>query len=372
MTLRAIWACAVLAIGVFPISGLARECTGWFDIFELEDIERYFSGCTTVNGTIAILPSFSGALDLADIIDITGTIKIDLAADVSSVEAPELVSVGSLEFELGQAEPVVSFPLLHTVEENVLIIGAGTVELPSLTSAGSISLKGAFESIELNALLFVGGAMTIHNADSSLDAVEISLPALEFAESIKLSGAISSISFPSISSIPTEITVRSTHTLDCEGLANAMMLSASQPVSCTSPPVPASPSKPAELRRRALQRRATRMQNPAIIALIIVPIVFVLLMMTCCTGGSKDSDSAIATARAAGAANAAAAANARTGNTNININVGVRRNANSGNRGVDNEITVPLPVYPGYQNHDGENWGAPPRYSFTDERGRRV
>ncbi|KAL4862277.1 hypothetical protein BDV12DRAFT_179018 [Aspergillus spectabilis] len=196
MTLRMIWPCAVLILGFSASSGLAQECTGWFDIHDLHDIERSFANCTVVDGTVAILPYFSGPLVLPDIVNITGAITINAESNVTSVKAPDLVSVGSLDFGLEGTVSLVSFPRLEIVGERISMgasLRNSTIELPFLTNAGSVSLKGSFGSLDLNALRFVSDDLTIHNEVSTLKPLELLFPALENAGFIKVSGDISSI-----------------------------------------------------------------------------------------------------------------------------------------------------------------------------------
>ncbi|KAL5341075.1 hypothetical protein BJX70DRAFT_74500 [Aspergillus crustosus] len=393
--------CAVLVLGMFMFPILAQECTGLFEIHGKLDIEQILENCTVVDGSLSILPDFSGPLILAGIVNITGGIVVTAESNVTSVEAVNLVSVGELELESDAAQTVshVSFPRLETVQGMISMGGMRdmSAKFPSLQSAGSIRLEGTLASLNLDALEVVDGGLTIHHEeDPPLDTLQLSFPVLESAQYIELSGFIEGATFPSLNTDFTSITLNTSLPMDCtvftSQFTNKTTLSTSQQITCISP------SSSSSLRANALQneskshhKRQTHRKKgkPSTALIALVPVsIFVVFAIGGYRyfGGREDSETrglrdARSPAPAPAAVGGAGRGGTRSGGGRAVTTTGGRTNSNRDIRGSGSGtgsgsrsagVAVPLPVYPGRGHgeyaRDEEALGPPPRYSFTDYR----
>lgn len=198
----------LLLLGIRPISAAAQECRGWEFINEPADLGK-FASCTTWDGTLDINYRFPGPLVLPNLVNITGTIKIESHGSfrqnqhLTSLEAPDLLSLGE-DLLLDNIHSItrVSFPQLQTIRA-LTFTASGynlTIDFPSLAEAGSISIfdHASFKSVNFDSLRTVSDDLSIEGCGVCVQRLPtppssfgISLPLLESAGFIKLAGAMS-------------------------------------------------------------------------------------------------------------------------------------------------------------------------------------
>ncbi|KAL2783251.1 hypothetical protein BJX66DRAFT_134892 [Aspergillus keveii] len=195
-----------LALATFLSATTANECRRDFTINPNDNITQLFDSCTTIIGNIEVGRGFDGDITLRNVFNITGTIEFradtihdDSRPVVYSFNAPDLTSLGGLY--------VMDFSVYELYMRNLRTVGSISVyvneyalnlDLDELVEADSISISRAVSTVKLGALKTVNDALTIsyHAANSSSDEPtgmnnggRIDLPSLESAGALSLGGA---------------------------------------------------------------------------------------------------------------------------------------------------------------------------------------
>ncbi|KAL4805664.1 hypothetical protein BDV18DRAFT_11858 [Aspergillus unguis] len=208
---------------------LGQECNGPFTLNLQGDLEELLNGCTTIIGDIIIENTFDGTFNLSGVTNITGSITtpfnpiqqdtLSLMSNVTFFDAPELLSIGTLDLDALPYATGISLPKLEAVTE-VLRINATRyllendgmeVDVPAIVEVPSLILEGTFSRMdfaslekvteELRVNLCSGDSCHHRSTPTSLTPLAVSFPVLESAGLLNVTGAIPSISFPELVSV---------------------------------------------------------------------------------------------------------------------------------------------------------------------------
>ncbi|KAL4752700.1 hypothetical protein BDW72DRAFT_191667 [Aspergillus terricola var. indicus] len=186
----------ILAAALLPTSALAGVQTQLDVLAESE--------CTILDGRLFIWPSYEGPFVLRHVQNITGSIRAFPSNDepnVTAIELPDLLYMGTLSSRMSTLTTL-SAPNLVSAE-NIEIwrpTTGGMVDLSRLRSVDeNLQLAGDFSRIATTSLQNVG-ALTICNKwcetapewdDAEAQALDVDLPSLETAGQLSLVGNIS-------------------------------------------------------------------------------------------------------------------------------------------------------------------------------------
>ncbi|KAL3480810.1 hypothetical protein BJX99DRAFT_204947 [Aspergillus californicus] len=196
-------------------SAIAEEChqdyTLETSIWGADD----FTQCTTIIGNIDLGESYYDELSLPNTVNITGTITIrDPGPDnacchswTEGISAPVLEHLGGLVIA-NTSSGSVAMPRLKTVDTLSIIIPDCSwpdLSFPELVEAGSIDISPSFNSLNLDSLETVtdGLAIDYMSGGGCADRTPrpIALPSLESAGSLTLNGVLANISLPGLTSV---------------------------------------------------------------------------------------------------------------------------------------------------------------------------
>ncbi|KAH8432690.1 uncharacterized protein LDX57_010317 [Aspergillus melleus] len=136
---------------VLPVGIYARDCTTTANavLSSPSDLIPY-NGCTTITGSVAISPSFSGTFALKGVTRINGSITMDTntgASDLVAIEMPGLVEITSITLPQTRGLQRVDLRSLQTVRDELVFIQEAYEEswfdLAKLESVGgSLEMAG--------------------------------------------------------------------------------------------------------------------------------------------------------------------------------------------------------------------------------------
>ncbi|KAL4925526.1 uncharacterized protein BDV17DRAFT_294420 [Aspergillus undulatus] len=195
------------ALGLLALA-TAQECRLESSVNEVasqDELDEISRNCTTIIGSLGILPAYSGSVALNNVVNITSSNRMqsntypgdDLSFNIPSIELPDFEHVGDSISLSGVAINGLSVPRLQSVNQSIYVFlrdNAG-VEFPSLTAAGSVHFNGNMTDVTLDALERAEN-ITIQNIGSpgrptsDPPLLDLSLLALENASSLWVEGSV--------------------------------------------------------------------------------------------------------------------------------------------------------------------------------------
>lgn len=124
--------------------------TFFISVSSQEELDTKLGNCTTILGSIFIEGNYTGSLRLENVTKIDGRIfsstsisYVPPASLITSIEFPNLKTVGSIQVSNAPSIDSVSFPILSKADMIYLgEIGKANVSFPSLITAGSLTISG--------------------------------------------------------------------------------------------------------------------------------------------------------------------------------------------------------------------------------------
>ncbi|PYI11037.1 hypothetical protein BO78DRAFT_426090 [Aspergillus sclerotiicarbonarius CBS 121057] len=200
------------ATGAVAVGGLtvvaAQDCyanTTYGDFFvdvknfySQSELETYTENCTILHGDIGFGKNFTGSAIVHNLINITGVVTV--GSNLSSIEFPDLLSLGSVDVDSSNLRSI-SLPQLETAASfNVENVESLSFSSPNVYQADYIWITGQIASLDLPKLDTVTKILEIcSDSDCTTPpatAFDINLPSLRNASQVKIAGNLSSLSLP--------------------------------------------------------------------------------------------------------------------------------------------------------------------------------
>ncbi|RAL07791.1 uncharacterized protein BO97DRAFT_408705 [Aspergillus homomorphus CBS 101889] len=202
----------VVAVGLVNLIS-AQDCNAQEDeygqgivIYSQDQLDALTRNCTRLYGDLVVGSNYTGSFIMHNLTNLTSSISVlNSTTGLTSLEAPDLVTIYGAEFTYPSSLQSISLPRLETA---VFITIEGrspiTVSIPNLRNVSYLDLSGSSINANLSSLEQITTGSSICGEAGcdkrSSSQMHIDLPALRGAASLSVGGNISSLSLPVLAS----------------------------------------------------------------------------------------------------------------------------------------------------------------------------
>ncbi|RAH68451.1 uncharacterized protein BO66DRAFT_472660 [Aspergillus aculeatinus CBS 121060] len=201
----------VVAVGLANLIA-AQDCNAQQDeygqgivIYTQDQLDQLTQNCTTLYGDLVVGSNYTGSFIVHNLTNITSSLSVQNSTGLTSLEAPDLISLYVAGFSYASSLRSISLPQLQTAE--VFTVKSRTpltVSAPNLRNVSYLNLLGSGISFDLSKLENITTGSSICGESGcdtqSSQIMKIDLPALRQAASLYVGGNVSSLSLPVLAS----------------------------------------------------------------------------------------------------------------------------------------------------------------------------